>query len=485
MQRSFRRKVIFGFLVMAFLCVFTAILAFISTRNMQRVFLNTMRDNVSSLKAAEELELALLSQKGFLANYFLDGDPAWLKKLEEKKANFEDWLNKASVVALTPSEKGIIKDISLLYKRYESERYRAEQLYKSGNLREAKNILLKDRWKTFEALYQKCEDYIRINESIIEKSEASLQRKVIGTMVLIMVPALVIIGLVGSMFYLLTRRILSSVENIAVTTRNINLKSLNGRVGTADLEQEMEYLAKSINMMLERLEQSFEYVKEFSSSIGHELKTPLAIIKGESEVALRKERTVKDYQKALNVNIEEANRMIRIVEDLVFLAKLDYSPDNIEKEAFDFVPFFRDIEKRFQTLAAQKQIGLTISIPEATVTLKGNKLHLSRLFFNLIQNAIKFTPSGGKINLTVSSEGEALKVSVSDTGQGISEEDLPKIFQRFFHKEKQPSAEGSDSIGLGLSIAKSIAKFHNGDIEVKSKLQEGATFTVILPIYHT
>jgi signal transduction histidine kinase len=442
-----------------------------------------VRDNVSSLKAAEELELALLSQKGFLSNYFLDGDPVWLKKLEEKKANFMDWLNKASQSALTPPEKAIIDDINRLYKTYESERYRAKQLYESGKVREAKNILLRDMWGAFEVLYQKCEDYIRINESIIQKSEASLQRKVIGMMVLIAVPALVIIGLVGSMFFLLTRRILASVEDIAVTTRNINLKSLSGRVDTANLETEMAYLAKSINMMLERLERSFEYIKEFSSSIGHELKTPLAIIKGESEVALRKERQAEDYRKALSVNIEEANRMIRIVEDLVFLAKLDYNPANIKKEIFDFIPFLADIQKRAQTLVTQKQIDLTGAIPEVSVTLDGNKLHLSRLFFNLIQNAVKFTPSGGRINLTVHPEGGVVKVSISDTGLGISEEDMPRIFQRFFHKAESES-ESSDSIGLGLSIAKSIAKFHNGDIEVKSKPGEGATFTVILPIFH-
>lgn len=482
MQRSFRRKVISGFLVMAFLCVFTVILAFITTRNMQKTFLNTMRDNVSSLKAAEELELALLSQKGFLANYFLDGDSIWLKRLEEKRANFEDWLDKASIAALTPPEKGIIEDIKLLYKTYESERYKAKQLYESGNTRGAKSILLKDMWDAFEALYQKCEDYIRINESIIKKSEASLQKKVIGMMILITVPAIVIIALIGSMFFLLTRRILASVENIAFTTRNINLKNLNGRVGIMDLEAEMEYLAKSINMMLERLEQSFEYIKEFSSSIGHELKTPLAIIKGESEIALRKDRQAEDYKKALNVNIEEANRMIRIVEDLVFLAKLDYNPDNIKKEVFDFIPFFADIQKRAQTLVSQKQIDLSVTMPETTIILEGNKLHLSRMFFNLIQNAIKFTPSGGKISLIVHPEGGALKVSISDTGAGISEADLPRIFQRFFHKESQ--SESGDSIGLGLSIVKSIVKFHKGDIEVKSKPREGATFIVILPIYH-
>lgn len=190
-----------GFWVMVLLCAFTVLFAFITTRNMQKVFLDTMRDNVAALKAAEELELALLSQKGFLANYFLDGDRSWLKKLEEKKTNFLGWLNRASEVALTPAEKGIIEDINLLYQTYESERYKAKQLYDSGNIRGAKNILLKDMWEAFEVLYQKCEDFIRINESIIEKSEVSLQRKVVGMMVLITVPALVIIAVVGSMFF--------------------------------------------------------------------------------------------------------------------------------------------------------------------------------------------------------------------------------------------------------------------------------------------
>lgn len=481
MQKSFRKKITIGFLVMVFLYAFTAVLAFVTARNMQKVFLSTMRDNVSSLKAAEELELALLSQRGFLSSYFLDGDSAWIKKLEEKKANFEEWLNKAAATALTSAEKDIIRDINILYKRYEKERYRAKKLYESGNIQGAKVILLKDMWGVFEVLYQKCEDYIRINELIIKKSENSLHRRIVGMMILIIVPALLAIGFVGFIFYFLAKRILLAVENISMTTQNISLKNLSGRVDTVNLEQEMECLAKSINMMLERLELSFEYIKEFSSSIGHELKTPLAIIKGESEVALRKERQIEDYRKALCVNIEEANRMIRIVEDLVFLAKIDYNPDNIKKEVFDFNSFFTDIVIRAKTLAMQKQINIMANIPGIPVFLEGNKLHLSRLFFNLIQNAVKFTPPGGRIDLIVQADNKILKVSIKDTGVGISEEDIPKIFQRFFHKEKS-QLESSDSIGLGLSIAKSIAKFHNGRIEVKSKLQEGTTFIVTLPI---
>jgi len=484
MQKSFRRQVIYGFLIMVFLCAFIVVFSLITTHNMKKIFFNTMRDNVSSLKAAEELELALLNQKGFLENYFYSGDPGWINKLEEKKTAFEDWLNKATEAARTPPEKEIIKDINLLYKSFEGKRHRARQLYSSGKISEAKNILVTDMWAAFEALNKKCEEYLRINEILIEKTENSLQNNFEVMMILITVPALVITVLVGSMFFLLTRRILTDVEHIALTARKINLKSMGGRVSTVDLAVEMEYLARSINIMLERLETSFEYIKEFSSSIGHELKTPLAIIKGESEVALRKERLPEDYRNALRINIEESNRMIRIVEDLVFLAKLDYNPDNIKKETFNFIPFFADLEKRAKTLVSQKQINLTVSFPEAAILIEGNKLHLSRLFFNLIQNAIKFTPPGGRIDLNVNREGDVLKISISDTGLGISEEDLPRIFKRFYHKEKsQP--ESSDSIGLGLSIASSIATYHHGEIEVKSEPGEGATFTVNLPVYHS
>jgi len=158
---------------------------------MQNVFLNTMRHNVASLKAAEELELALISQKGFLSNYFLDKDPVWLERLEEKRANFSEWLKKAMDAAVTSEEKNIISDINRLYARYENDRLNAKKLYESGRTQEAKILLLGDMWETLEILYQKCEEYISINESIITKSEGALRRKIAGMMFLIVIPSIV------------------------------------------------------------------------------------------------------------------------------------------------------------------------------------------------------------------------------------------------------------------------------------------------------
>ncbi len=483
MRRSFRRSITIGFVAMVFLCIFVGFIALAIGINLQNVFRDTIRENVSALKAAEELELALLGQKGFVSNYVLSGDPIWLQRLEEKKTDFHNWFEKASNVAFTSPEKVIIQDIKTFYGIYERDRSKAKQLYQSGDVEAAKNILLVDMWNSLEAVYQKCEEFINVNESLIEKSVVSLQRKTARMMIIIFGATVLTIALVGALFLWLARSMLRSIENITETTRAISLKSLSARVNTANLEEEMARLAHSFNTMLERLERSFEYVKEFSSSIGHELKTPLAIIKGESQIALRKERDIEDYRKALVVTIEEANRMIRIVEDLAFLTRLDYNPENIPKEVFEFIPFFEDIGKRAEMLVSEKGIVLSIEMPAGPVIVKGNKLHLSRLLFNLIQNAIKFTPSGGKIALATNTQGGILNVAVSDTGIGIREEDLPKIFQRFFHKGN-PQSEASHSIGLGLSVAKSIAKFHAGDIEVISKPGEGTTFTVTLPIYH-
>ncbi len=283
---------------------------------------------------------------------------------------------------------------------------------------------------------------------------------------------------------LLVKRILAPMFKIAQVAQMISIKDLSARVSILKLDTEMMFLANAFNQMLASIERSFEYIKEFTSNISHELKTPLAIIKGETEVVLRKERQAGEYRRALSVNLQEANRMIRTTEDLILLTKFDYAPEKIQKEPFDFIEFFTEIQQRTQMLASHKQINLSVTTPEIPMTVQGNKLHLSRLFMNIIHNAIKFTPTGGNITMVIHPEGKVIKVSISDTGPGISQDDLPMIFNRFFHKDVSKS-ESSEGAGLGLSIAKSIAQFHKGQIEVRSKLGEGSTFTVSLPMIHS
>ncbi|MCM8813071.1 MAG: MCP four helix bundle domain-containing protein, partial [Candidatus Omnitrophica bacterium] len=344
MKKSFRRNVLRGFGAMVCLCVFLGVFAFLSALNIQKVFRKMIRENVAALKAAEELQIALLSQKGFVANYFLSGDAVWIEQLEVTKADFAYWFTRAAKTAVTVVEKEFIAAIDARYAQYEHDRLRAKQLYEAGDSTAAKQMLLVNMRDSLQAVFQKCEEFISVNESIIEESELIVHNKIARMVAAMFFVSWAALTFIGAMFILLVRKIIHSMEQVRKTARSITLTTLSGRVQDTGLEEETVLLAQSFNEMLGRLERSFEYIKEFSASIGHELKTPLAIIKGEAEIALRRERPAEEYRRALSVAIDEANRMIRIVEDLVFLTKLDYNSGIIKKEKFDFSVFFADID---------------------------------------------------------------------------------------------------------------------------------------------
>ncbi|MBU0567247.1 HAMP domain-containing protein [bacterium] len=298
------------------------------------------------------------------------------------------------------------------------------------------------------------------------------------TLVISIPVALVLTSFIGRF---LAIRILRPVEDITKTASRITHEDLSARVKVEGLDEEMKHLASAFNEMILRLENSFKHVAEFSSHVAHELKTPLAIIRGESEVALRRERSIKEYQRVIGANLEETERMVKTINDLLLLAKLDYRPEVFKFEQFDLIPFFKEIYEQSKILAAQKDIAVTLGMPEEPIDINADRLHLRRLFFNLIHNAIKFNSPGGKIDIAINLEDKSVLVSVSDTGVGIAKEDLPKVFDRFFYRETAP-ADSEPSNGLGLSIAQSIAGIHHGRIKVESQPQKGSTFTVTLPL---
>jgi len=271
------------------------------------------------------------------------------------------------------------------------------------------------------------------------------------------------------------------VVRITETARKITYEDLRERVKTGHVDEEIKPLVEAFNDMISRLEKSFQYVSEFSSHAAHELKTPLAIIRGQTEVALRKERGIDEYKAVLNVNLEEAQKMIKMIEDLLLLTRLEYKTGVFHFEQIDLIAFLGEIYEQSKVLAAEKELLVSADMPGKPVMVKADKLHLRRLFYNLINNAVKFTPVKGKIDIAVKTVNNKVAVSVSDTGMGIAEEDLPKIFNKFFQKDMKIKSSNS-GIGLGLNIVQSIAKIHNADIQVKSKPGKGTTFTVILPL---
>lgn len=295
----------------------------------------------------------------------------------------------------------------------------------------------------------------------------------------ISIPIILLFAIVISL--LLVTQILNPMVEITRTAKNISYENLSARVKVEKIDEEVKYLADAFNDMISRLEDSFKYIDEFNSLVAHELKTPLAIIKGEAELALRKERGAEEYRKALSINLEEADRMLKTINDLLLLAKLEYRSEAFKFEEVNFIEFLREIVEQGKILASRKDIMLNFDEPGIKIKINADKLHLRRLFFNLVDNAIKFTPANGKINLSVKREDKNVTVSIADTGPGIAEEDLPKLFSKFFRANNK-GLNKKPGHGLGLNIAKSIAKIHDGDISVKSEFGVGSIFRVTLPL---
>ena len=219
-------------------------------------------------------------------------------------------------------------------------------------------------------------------------------------------------------------------------------------------------------------------MKSSSIKAAHELKTPLTIIQGEAELLLRRERSIGEYQHALRIILEESQRVLRTVDDLLLLTKLDYQPEIFKFEQFDFIEFFNEIIEQNRLLAANKGIGIRMNLRhiKPPLMIKADRLHLRRLFFNIIDNAIKFTPEGGCVDMGVEYGHGKIISSITDTGHGIAAENLEKIFEEFYRADKNTPGNG-----LGLNIAYTIAKLHQGKIEVESQISRGTTFRVILP----
>jgi two-component system, OmpR family, heavy metal sensor histidine kinase CusS len=278
------------------------------------------------------------------------------------------------------------------------------------------------------------------------------------------------------------KKILKPVMSVTEAADTISHKDLSVRIGLKETDMEMQRLIHSFNSMIDRLEKSFKHVNEFNAHVAHELKTPLAVIRGELELAVDQIEDHVTDKKILEDCLEEIDQMIRIVKDLLLIARVDYNPQILQFENLEIADFLNEIFEHSKILASDKQIDVSMdSVPEG-LFVKGDKVHLRRLFLNIIMNAVKFTPPGGAIRISIHQEKNLFHVDIADTGEGIAPESLSKIFDKFFHIEKGEKTPEAGS-GLGLSIALSIARAHQGDISVASELNKGSVFTVILPGY--
>jgi two-component system, OmpR family, sensor kinase len=279
--------------------------------------------------------------------------------------------------------------------------------------------------------------------------------------------------------YFMAKKALKPVDQIRKAAIKISSSNLDERIDIGKRRDELSRLAETFNDMITRLKDAFQRINQFSIDVSHELKTPLTILKGETEVTLRKDRENEDYRKLLKSHLEEVDRMTRIVDDLLLLSKADSEEIRLNIEDIALRDLVVDICMDMKIFADNKGIELIVSELE-DVRLKGDELKLRRMLWNVVQNGIKYTEKGGKVEISSYVNNGYVWIDVKDNGVGISEKDMKYIFDRFYRGDKSRRRESGS--GLGLSISKWIAEAHRGVIEVKSRPLEGTLFSIKLPI---
>lgn len=277
----------------------------------------------------------------------------------------------------------------------------------------------------------------------------------------------------------MSRRALRPVDQIIHAARSIGEQSLAQRLPVPETQDELQRLSETLNQMLERIESAFRRVTEFTADASHELRTPVALIRTTAEVALRKSRASEEYRQALEDVHAESVRTTELIQNLLTLARADAGKAALERRQIDLAPIVREASQQGQKLAQAKSLGFRADIPDAAVHTLGDASALRRLLLIVIDNAVKYTQEG-EITVRLSSANDRSEIRVSDTGVGISESDLPRVFERFYRADKSRNRD-SGGAGLGLSIAKWIADVHHGAIEARSESNRGTTFVITLP----
>lgn len=289
----------------------------------------------------------------------------------------------------------------------------------------------------------------------------------------------ILIGISGG--YVLSRRMVRPIAMISGIASQISVHQLNRRIETTLLDEELIPLARVLNQTFERLEGSFRRLTQFTADASHELRTPLAVIQSQVELALGKRRTVEEYEFTLQTCLKSSDRMRGLVEGLLLLARSDSEHLDLQLQNKDLRKIVEDAVAQCQGHASELGIDLDCVTPESDVPVRVDPRFFVRIPVNLIENALQYTPGNGRVSVVVTIDrGHAILV-VRDTGCGISQEQQPRIFDRFFRADTARSRRTGGN-GLGLAICRSLAEAHGGTINCSSQSGHGTTMIVQLPL---
>jgi two-component system heavy metal sensor histidine kinase CusS len=300
----------------------------------------------------------------------------------------------------------------------------------------------------------------------------------VRTLLLLATPGVLLIASLGG--YWMSRRALAPVDAITRAAQTIGIENLSQRLEVPAAGDELQRLSETWNSMLERLEGAVKRLSQFTADASHELRTPIALIRATAELTLRRERSAETYREAFKHIIDETDRTARLIDDLLLLARGDAGLPALPLDRVELTPLVLDICEKGQILAQERQLEISTEAPEQPVFVEANDPALRRLLLLLMDNAVKYTPAGGHITVSVALDLSGPTVTVSDTGIGIPDAALPHVFERFYRVDESRNREAGGA-GLGLSIAQWIAERHHARLEAESVVGRGSAFRVRFP----
>jgi heavy metal sensor kinase len=295
----------------------------------------------------------------------------------------------------------------------------------------------------------------------------------------ISIPSLLVCAAAGG--YWISTRALAPVDQITQTARTISAQNLSSRLVVPKTGDELQRLSETLNGMLGRLEAAFKKITQFTADASHELRTPVAVMRTRAELSLRKARSAEEYRDVIAEVLAELEKTSGLIEQLMFLARADSGAETLHFSATNVAEVLREACHQGSALAEAKQIAFQEQISPDSLWIQGDAGSLRRLFLILIDNAVKYTPANGQVEVSLHRNDGYAVAEVRDTGIGIAETDLPNVFERFYRADKARSRE-SGGVGLGLSIGRWITEVHAGTIEVQSSPGRGSIFQIRLPI---
>jgi signal transduction histidine kinase len=308
---------------------------------------------------------------------------------------------------------------------------------------------------------------LQIGESLEEVDEyLDIFLKLFSILVISLIIVSAIIG------WLLARRATIDMQEVTETAEEISSGSYDRRVQVKGRYREIERLSATFNSMLDRIQTLLNSMKEINDNIAHDLRSPLARIRGIAEMNLLKEKSIDDYKDMAASTIEECDTLIGMINAMLDITEAEAGVNGVKVEEFELVTLIREACELFRPITEEKKINLKTDLPESLM-FKSDRKKLQRIVINLLENAIKYTLAEGTVTVSATARDGEIRIEFEDTGTGISKSDLPHIFERFYRCDRSRSQGG---VGLGLSLVKAYTESLNGTIQVESTLNQGSRF---------